>query len=349
MCPESLGDRAVAGWLNPTHTEVSVARQSPQRPDADEPELGDTDGPTGPDVEPGPVDRSLWDELNIDPVEIALPAGTGFTLRAYRPARELTPTDVVERDEDDPFLARRQVVEAEDDDEVIILDEEFAALTAEDDEADTKAEGDGKRADRKRDTADADTDTVDPDADATDDDTDTDGDGDGDEEADAEGDEEVPVFLSHKGRLLLFKTPESLVSFIRSGAPNDLSQLDGWNELSERVEPADIAPRDEDTYELDLVVENLRGGHDTWDPTLLIEAGEVARDLSYALRLPAVLDMLSAGSSLDDLDEALRASVNGGVGGFLGRRRLKKIGAQTASLGWRTIVGKISAVVDWRD
>ena len=159
----------------------------------------------------------------------------------------------------------------------------------------------------------------------------------------------MPVFLSHRGKLLLFKTPESLVSFIRSGAPNDLSQLDSWNELSERVEPADIAPLDEDTYELDLVVENLRGGHDTWDPTLLIEAGEVARDLAYALRLPAVLDMLSAGSSLDDLDEALRATVNGGIGGFLGRRRLKKIGAQTASLGWRTIVGKISAVVDWRD
>ena len=159
----------------------------------------------------------------------------------------------------------------------------------------------------------------------------------------------MPVFLTHKGRLLLFKTPESLVSFIRSGAPNDLSQLDSWNELSERLEPADIAPLDEDTYELDLVVENLRGGHDAWDHELLIEAGEIARDLAYALRLPAVLDMLSAGSSLDDLDEALRASVNGGIGGFLGRRRLKKIGAQTASLGWRTIVGKISAVVDWRD
>ena len=159
----------------------------------------------------------------------------------------------------------------------------------------------------------------------------------------------MPVFLSHRGKLLLFKTPESLVSFIRSGAPNDLSQLDSWNELSERVEPADIAPLDEDTYELDLVVENLRGGHDTWDSTLLIEAGEVARDISYALRLPAVLDMLSAGSSLDDLDEALRATANGGIGAFMGRRRLKKIGAQTASLGWRTIVGKISAVVDWRD
>ncbi|MEU5938414.1 DNA primase [Micromonospora sp. NPDC047548] len=315
---------------NPTHTEVSVARQSPQRPDADEPELDATDGPVEPEVERGSADRSLWDELRIEPVEIALPAGTGFTLRAYRPARDLTPTDVTERDEDDPFLARRQVVETEDgeDEEVVILDEEFAALSAEDEE-------DGRPAGRKHAAEDED-----EESEAKDEDED---------EQDAAGDEEVPVFLTHKGRLLLFKTPEALVSFIRSGAPNDMSQLDSWNELSERVEPADIAPLDEDTYELDLVVENLRGGHDTWDPTLLIEAGEAARDLSYALQLPAVLDMLSAGSSLDDLDEALRATVNGGIGGFLGRRRLKKIGAQTASLGWRTIVGKISAVVDWRD
>ncbi|WFE50345.1 DNA primase [Micromonospora sp. WMMD1155] len=312
---------------NPKHTEVSVARQSPQRPDADEPELDDTTGAAEPDeIEEtdrpaGPVDRALWDELRIDPVEIALPAGTGFTLRAYRPANTLTPTDVTERDLDDPFLARRQVIEEEEDDEtVVILDEEVAAEFADSDEDEST---------RRRDAS----------TDDTEDEADED-------EAD---DEEVPVFLSNQGKLLLFKTPESLVSFIRSGAPNDLSQLDSWNELSERVEPADIVPLDEDTYELDLVVENLRGGHDSWDSTLLIEAGEVARDLSYALRLPAVLDMLSAGSSLDDLDEALRATANGGIGAFMGRRRLKKIGAQTASLGWRTIVGKISAVVDWRD
>ncbi|MDG4807828.1 DNA primase [Micromonospora sp. WMMD1120] len=313
---------------NPKHTEVSVARQSPQRPDADEPELDDTTGAAEPDEaeeaehRSAPVDRSLWEELRIDPVEIALPAGTGFTLRAYRPASSLTPTDVTERDQDDPFLARRQAIEEDEDDEtVVILDEELAEEFAAEDDASTRRRGD--------------------DAAGTDEADET--------EADEADDEEVPVFLSHRGKLLLFKTPESLVTFIRSGAPNDLSQLDSWNELSERVEPADIAPLDEDTYELDLVVENLRGGHDTWDSTLLIEAGEVARDLSYALRLPAVLDMLSAGSSLDDLDEALRATANGGIGAFMGRRRLKKIGAQTASLGWRTIVGKISAVVDWRD
>ncbi|MGC4745695.1 DNA primase [Micromonospora sp. DT201] len=317
---------------NPKHTEVSVARQSPQRPDADEPELDDTTGAAEPDETEetdrpsASVDRSLWDELRIDPVEIALPAGTGFTLRAYRPASSLTPTDVTERDQDDPFLARRQVVEEEDDETVVILDEELAEEFADSDEDESTRS--------RAATADADADEADEDV---------------ADEADEANDEEVPVFLSHQGKLLLFKTPESLVSFIRSGAPNDLSQLDSWNELSERVEPADIAPLDEDTYELDLVVENLRGGHDTWDSTLLIEAGEVARDISYALRLPAVLDMLSAGSSLDDLDEGLRATANGGIGAFMGRRRLKKIGAQTASLGWRTIVGKISAVVDWRD
>ena len=317
-----------------------MARQSPQRPDADEPELDDTDAAAAADeVEEDrpPADRALWEEVRIDPVEIALPSGTGFTLRAYRQARELTPTDVVERDQDDPFLARRQVVETEDDEEVVILDEEFAALSAEEDDEDEEKDAKARRKDK---------------AGASDDEkaeTETEDDAEDEDEDDEAGDEEVPVFLTHKGRLLLFKTPESLVTFIRSGAPNDLSQLDSWNELSERLEPADIAPLDEDTYELDLVVENLRGGHDAWDHELLIEAGEIARDLAYALRLPAVLDMLSSGSSLDDLDEALRASVNGGVGGFLGRRRLKKIGAQTASLGWRTIVGKISAVVDWRD
>ncbi|MEV0429552.1 DNA primase [Micromonospora sp. NPDC050495] len=336
-----------------------MARQSPQRPDADEPELDDTTASAADDeveVDRPAPDRTLWDELRIDPVEIDLPAGTGYTLRAYRSARELTPTDVAERDLDDPFLARRQVVDTEDEEEVVILDEEYAALTAEDEDEERPAgrrRGKSAATDTDTDTAedvDAETDEdADAAAEADEDEADEDEADEDEDEADDAGDEEVPAFLTHRGKLLLFKSPESLVSFIRSGAPNDLSQLDSWNELSERVEPADITPLDEDTYELDLVVENLRGGHDAWDPTLLIEAGEIARDLAYALRLPAVLDMLSAGSSLDDLDEALRASVNGGIGGFLGRRRLKKIGAQTASLGWRTIVGKISAVVDWRD
>ncbi|MEE6259585.1 DNA primase [Plantactinospora sonchi] len=327
-----------------------MARQSSHRPDTDEPgnEPVEGDSPTDSEQDEAgstettaeadrsetpsePADRSLWEEVRIDPVEIALPAGSGFTLRAYRPSTALTPTDISEREQDDLFAGRSRVVEDDEEDEtVVILDEELAEQFAEADEEDGGKDpkaGAGRQG--EKDSADDDS------ADET-------------EDEEEEG-EEVPAFLTHRGKLLLFKSPEGLVTFIRSGAPHDLSQLDTWDQLVERVEPADIAPLDEDSYELDLVVENLRGGHDVWDATLLIEAGEVSRDLAYALRLPAVLDMLSPGSSLDDLDEALRATVSGGLGGFRGRRRLKKIGAQTASLGWRTIIGKISAAVDWRD
>jgi hypothetical protein len=67
------------------------------------------------------------------------------------------------------------------------------------------------------------------------------------------------------------------------------------------------------------------------------------------LRLEPVRTALSPGSPLDDLDEALRAAAAGGVGGFFAKRRLKKVAEQQAALGWRTIIGKISAAVDWRD
>jgi hypothetical protein len=270
--------------------------------------------------------RELWDEVRVTPVEIALPGGVGLTLRAYRLASELTPTEV-QIDEDDPFEARERAKAARDaEDDEVIVDDEFAALVA---------EGDAKPG-----TADAETaDEPDP-ADFA------------DEPAEAEAeeaDEEVPMFLSHRGKLLAFKSPESLVSFIRSGAPHDLTQLDSWSAIAERVQSTDIDPLPDDRYELDLVVENLRGGHDTWDLPLLIAAGEVARDLGYALRLKPVILALNPGSPLDDLDESLRSAENGGMGGFFGRRKLRKIGAQQASLGWRSIIGKISAAVDWRD
>ncbi len=108
-------------------------------------------------------------------------------------------------------------------------------------------------------------------------------------------------------------------------------------------------PLDEETYELDLVVKNLRAGHESWDPDLIVQSGQIARDLGHALRVEPVVKALSPGSPLDDLDEALRAVAEGGMGSFFARRKAKKIGTEAASIGWRTVIGKISAVVDWRD
>nr|WP_221375549.1 DNA primase [Actinoplanes polyasparticus] len=286
---------------------------------SDEPEAS---APVAAKSEAGLSGRDLWDKVGIEPVEIALPGGVALTLRAYRKASSLTPTEIAV-DEDDPFEARkRAAVRDEDDDEEVIVDDEFQALLTE-----GEADKDAKAADEP-DPADFE---------------------DEPEDSAAEEDEEVPAFLSHKGRLIAFKSPESLVSFIRSGAPHDLAQLESWGTLAEQVQSTDVDPLPEDRYELDLVVENLRGGHDTWDLPLLIAAGEVARDLGHALRLKPVILALSPGSPLDDLDESLRSAESGGMGGFFGRRRLKKIGAQQASLGWRSVIGKISAAVDWRD
>nr|WP_239102791.1 DNA primase [Actinoplanes siamensis] len=267
--------------------------------------------------------RELWEQVRIEPVEVALPGGVGLTLRAYRKVSELTPTEI-EVEEEDPFDARKRAALDEDGEEGVIVDEEYEALLAEDGE-----DEDGKK--KSGDETEAAADETEEEA------------------ATRADDEEVPMFLSHRGRLLAFKNAEALVAFIRSGAPHDLAQLDTWGDLAERVQSSDIDPLPEERYELDLVVENLRGGHDTWDLPLLIAAGEVARDLGYALRLKPVILALSPGSPLDDLDESLRAAESGGMGGFFGRRRLKKIGAQQASLGWRSVIGKISAAVDWRD
>jgi hypothetical protein len=161
---------------------------------------------------------------------------------------------------------------------------------------------------------------------------------------DDDGDEvEEAVFLAHRGKLHLFRSAEGLVEFINSDAPHDLTELDGWAEVAGRCEPSDIVASEEDRYELDLVVENLRGGHDVWEPDLIIGAGEIARDVAFACRLDDVLASLAPGSPLDELDEGLRN------GGFMARRRLRKIGEEQAAIAWRSIIGKISAVITWHD
>jgi hypothetical protein len=154
---------------------------------------------------------------------------------------------------------------------------------------------------------------------------------------------EEAAFLAHKGKLHLFRTPEGLVAFINSDAPHDLTEVAGWDDVVRQCQPSDVVADEEDRYELDLVVENLRGGHDTWEPDVLVPAGEFARDVAFACELADVLSALAPGSPLDDLDEGIRD------GGFMARRRLKKVGAEQAAIAWRSVIGKISAAVEWHD
>lgn len=320
--------------------EADVASDAP----ADEAEQTDADqaGPADAQAPQRSAEvEAFWEQARIDAVEIALPAGVGYTLRAYRSPDQVVMSEL-DREEDDFTILERS-----------------AARTAEDEKADPLAEDDdfddeaaGPDADERASTAGGTGDEA-ADDDAASEDTDDEADepeeSDEDDEDEAADLDEVPVFLGHGGRLYLFRTPQALVDFVASDAPHELTQLDTWAKVREELTAERVVADEADRYELDLVVDNLRGGADVWDADLIIHAGEVARDLGYALRMDAVLTALAPGSPLDDLDEALRASGAGGFGGFRARRRLKKIGAQQAALGWRTIIGKISAVVDWRD
>jgi len=286
--------------------------------------------------------NKLWSDVRVDPIEIALPGGVGYTLRAYRPASEIAAAEggagtVVELDDFDAAAAavarRRRGDEAEEADVEEV--EELAEDLDEDDLVDEE---------------DDDLDEDEEDDDEEDDEGDEDEEEEDDDEDDEEDeDQEVPVFLGRQGRVYLFHSPEKLVEFVKSGSEHDLAQVDSWSDLVKRVKTDDVVALDEDTYELDLVVENLRGGPDAWDAPLILKAGEVARDLAFALRIEPVVIALASGSPLDDLDEALRSAEAGGVGSFFAKRRLRKIPAQQSSLAWRTIIGKISAVAEWRD
>lgn len=282
--------------------------------DADAPETGfDVEG----EIERTPQIDAFWDKIKVEPIEIALPGGVGYTLRAYRMSTEITPSDYTAREADE-FPDRAATYAGADD--VDEIDDEF------DDEFDELDDEDLDEDELAADEIDA-----------------------GEADLDEDDEEEIPIFLSKGGNLLVFRTRAGLVDFVKSDAEHDLTQLKGWSKFVRQVRPEHVVPTDEDSYELDLVVKNLRAGHATWDPDLVVQSGQIARDLGHALRIESVVLAMAPGSPLDDLDEALRDVADGGMGTFFARRKMKKIGAETASIGWRTVIGKISTVVDWRD
>ena len=84
--PSATTDDAATAKTDATAEAGADAKA--ETPDEAADDAADTAGTTAEseeddaaDVDPGDQ-RALWEELRIDPVEIALPGGTGFTLRA---------------------------------------------------------------------------------------------------------------------------------------------------------------------------------------------------------------------------------------------------------------------------
>jgi len=219
----------------------------------------ETDGP----VRSAETDK-LWNELSVDPVELHLGKDSGFTLRAYRMS--------------DTLPGAKAAAEPE---------------PAEDEAAEEEEAPIGKHAE-KDEAAPEDEDAPEPDAADF-----------ADEEPAAEEDEdaldaepeEVPVFLTRKGKLLVFREADALVAYVKENDDHDLAVIEEYAELQERLAADDIVCDEDDTYELDLVVPNLRGGQESWEPELLIKAAEVGRDLGYALKNDSIIGSLTSVNS----------------------------------------------------
>src|SRR5215468_3323503 len=165
-------------------------RNGPGRPNPYVPEVDVADDESADEVSTrSRRTETLWADVRIDPVEIALPGGVGYTLRAYRLASEFVGSGgAEERDLDDYEAAsaavhRRRRAEAPEEDE-LELDEE---LEEEVDEGDLDDEED-----------------LDEDEDDEDEDEEDEDEEEGEEEEEARADEETPIFLGTKGKVYLF-------------------------------------------------------------------------------------------------------------------------------------------------
>ncbi|SDL03697.1 hypothetical protein SAMN05216298_2402 [Glycomyces sambucus] len=283
--------------------------------------------------ERGAETEKLWNETGVDPVELHLGKDSGYTLRAYRMSDTL-PGAKADRDA------------AEDDDTVDGTDED-------DDEGAEALDALDPDGDRERPEADdervlpEDPDAGEPDPADFEDEAPEADEAEEEDALDAEP-EEVPVFLTRKGKLLVFRERAALVAYVKGNDDHDLAVIDEYADLRDRVDVDDIVCDENDIYELDLVVANLRGGQEGWEPELLIKAAEAGRDLGYALKNDSVVAALAPGSPLDDLDETFRIVAEGGLKGRFAKRRLKRNDPQQAAIAWRGVIAKINDHVEWR-
>ena len=239
-----------------------MARPPAGRSDADEPKSGSSDSRST--IRHRRLARSRRGDArrtsrstrsgtgsSIDPVEIALPGrrrlhaprlpdGLGdHAVRHSGRARTSRFPDRRPTDDDDEseISTRSRRTTRHADEEEVDLEDETTRLMDEDDRRRTCR--DGRRGRRRR------------------------------ELRPSAADEEVPLFLSHGGQLLLFRSPSrsGRVRQVRRRArPDPAGQLVAARRRrprrARRPRPTRI------TYELDLVVKNLRGGPDAWDPDL---------------------------------------------------------------------------------
>ncbi|SHN47368.1 Hsp70 family protein [Cryptosporangium aurantiacum] len=164
---------------------------------------------------------------------------------------------------------------------------------------------------------------------------------------DDEGDTSA-VFASEGSRLPLFPRPEQAGDYAVGTDDHAMTSVLHWEALRDSMALAFLPLIPENRYHLDMPAVTLERKPKDWLIELVINAGDLARELSYALDIPEGQDLLGPGTLLDRADDALRVAQRTPFR-LHGRRDLRAFDQAQLVAAWRRVAAVIDAQLDWRD
>ncbi|WP_051798096.1 Hsp70 family protein [Catenuloplanes japonicus] len=160
-------------------------------------------------------------------------------------------------------------------------------------------------------------------------------------------DEWEAVFASEDGRLPLFPRPERAADDAAGGEQHTMTRVLHWEAMAESMANAFLPLAKERRYRLDLPPVTLARDPKDWLLDVVVDAGDLARELVHALEIEEAYELVEPGSMLDVLDDALRVARRS-MFRRQARRDLDVFDRRLIVADWRRVTRLIEARVDWR-
>ncbi|MFI7077322.1 J domain-containing protein [Micromonospora sp. NPDC049903] len=157
---------------------------------------------------------------------------------------------------------------------------------------------------------------------------------------------EQALFLGADGDLLLFRSPESLHRYLTEPGAHELAAVPGWDDFMNWALRTGMRDDDEQSYDFDLIVYNLRFPITEWVPRLFIGHRDLVLELAEAFEWDDVRRLLRVGSPLDELDDLMRVA-DRPLSGWKARRQLGQLQSGPVNRAWRQVIRLVGAHVRW--
>ncbi|WP_432050628.1 J domain-containing protein [Verrucosispora sp. NA02020] len=163
----------------------------------------------------------------------------------------------------------------------------------------------------------------------------------------ADEQKEQAVFPGADGHLLLFRSQESLHRYLTEPGAHELATAPGWDDFMNWVLRTGMRDDDEEqSYDFDLIVYNLRFPIAQWVPRLFITHRDLVMEVAEAFEWDDVRTLLRVGSPLDRLDDLMRVA-DRPLTGWKARRQLGSFPSGPVNTAWRQVIRLVGAHVRW--